>query len=300
MSMKKIHFFQAKSRLGTPHTPWRSQNSSKGVELAPEYILTEKFLSQFTPQPSVTSFSFLDPDKINPKMYITSLERSIRAFAKKIQKGVSLEQIQVVVGGDHSVTLGSLMAIFKRFTPKGVGYIQIDSHVDLLTYRSSVTKNFHGMFGRVLLDKFDIPLLNHLILKKLPTSNVCYIGNFELDKEEKDFLSSKKIFTLTRTQIRKNKKIALFRFKNFISRFHHIHISFDIDCFDKKFAPATGTPSLSGLYPSDIFPILHELGKHNNISIDLVEVNPKKNGVGKTANLARETLFILLKKFVKK
>ena len=298
--MRRIHFIQAKSRLGTPHTPWRSKQSSKGVELAPGRILSSEFLSQFVIKPSVTFFSFPDPGQVGQTEYFYTLARALCYFSDTIYSSVSPQELQVVIGGDHSVTLGSLMALFKRFNPKDAGYLQIDSHVDLLTYKRSVTKNFHGMFNRVLMDTFDIPIRDKLVPNKLPTSNVAYIGNFELDKEEKDFLSSKKIFTLTRAQIREKRDASLARLKNFISHFHHIHVSFDIDCFDKTFAPATGTPSLSGLYPKNIFFILHELAKYKNTSVDLVEVTPQRLGARKTIHLARKILFALLEDFVKK
>jgi len=76
----------------------------------------------------------------------------------------------------------------------------------------------------------------------------------------------------------------------------HLHVSFDIDVFANNLVSATGTPnSWGGLSRAQIWPILEELNKSNNLSIDLVEVNPQKTGAKETIALAQEVLSTLLR-----
>ncbi len=70
----------------------------------------------------------------------------------------------------------------------------------------------------------------------------------------------------------------------------HLHVSIDIDAFDKSIAPATGIPAQNGLFKKEVFPLLELIKTAKNLSIDLVELNPLKEGAGRTISLAREIL----------
>ena len=68
--------------------------------------------------------------------------------------------------------------------------------------------------------------------------------------------------------------------------------------FDKSIIKATCTPSKFGLLKKEIYPLLLVLAEHKNISIDLVEVNPKKGVHDTTIKTARNVLAKLLSKFI--
>ena len=128
----------------------------------------------------------------------------------------------------------------------------------------------------------------------LPT-NTLYIGNLNIVEEEKEFLSFYKIQIINKSDISRDAALIKNVLRDFVMRFDHLHISFDIDVFDKSVVKATGTPSKHGLLEEDIFPLLEVLSEHKEISIDLVEVNPKKEGGKQTVEIAREIICLLTK-----
>lgn len=74
----------------------------------------------------------------------------------------------------------------------------------------------------------------------------------------------------------------------------HIHFSIDVDGIDKKYAPGTGMPCIEGIEPMAINSFLNALPGVKTGSLDLVEVNPKKDRNGTTIALAQE----LIRRFI--
>ncbi len=83
------------------------------------------------------------------------------------------------------------------------------------------------------------------------------------------------------------------RIREFIEEFEHIHISFDIDVFNRKLVSATGTPAENGFQPDEVFSILDILSHVEHKSIDLVEVNPRKENSRATTEMAQKVLLRL-------
>lgn len=182
------------------------------------------------------------------------------------------------------------LGVERASNPVEVGYVHLDSHADCNTFTESPTKNFHGMFLRPLIDGFDLPSINEIVKVKMPTENIVLIGNLELDLEESRFFKGATIKNITRVDLVTNHSQSLKWLNEFRGRFKHLHISLDIDVFDRTVAMATGTPSTSGCFPEEIFPILELLSGHPSWSMDLVEVNPDKEQDPHTVSLAQQVL----------
>lgn len=140
--MNSIHYFKAKSRLGMKYIPIHGTELNIGVEHGSEYILTDI---------GAESYEFPLPEIISDEKYYQELARYSSDFADIINNSLQYDEIQAVIGGDHSVSFASLLAIIRRKSGSSIGYIQIDSHLDINTHMSSPTKNFHGMFLRPFL-----------------------------------------------------------------------------------------------------------------------------------------------------
>ena len=165
--MRKIHFFKASSRLGIMNPPWGSKELNIGVEDAPEAILSADFLSSFFHGIKMSGYKFPKPEEINRADYRKILHQSIEEFSSLINDNLNQDETQVVVGGDHSVALPSVLAAIQRTGRDRLGYVQFDSHADLGTFARSPSGNFHGMFLRVVLDDgFDDLELNRLAQNK--------------------------------------------------------------------------------------------------------------------------------------
>ena len=292
--MKIPHFFKANSRLGISNPHKFQKDTDIGVEDGPDVILTDDFLAKF-PLCYTGEYIFPKPEKISPKQFNKALGDQISGFKEFINKYMRIGQTQVVIGGDHSVTLPSILAVRDRAGSfKNLGYIQFDSHGDINLKASSPTNNFHGMYARPLIDHFDIKEIENLVPSKLSVENIMYIGNLDLDQEEADLFAKKKVKNINGKALLEDKRNIVKDFSNFISSFQYLHVSFDVDVLDKTQASATGIPAENGLKLKNIKELLNIISKHPNLSFDLTEVNPRKSGMKQTLKSVHKVLLTSL------
>lgn len=310
--MKIPYFFKAKSRIGLPYKPIHQNELNLGVEDGPDSVFNADFLKQF-PKYKSSEFSFPKPEDILNRDFDIVLATNIKKFKEQINKKIAasqassprslveagrndgLQTVQVIIGGDHSMTFPSILADLERVSDTKVfRLIHCDSHGDMNMAKDSPTDNFHGMYLRPFFDDFDIPEIAKLMKRQLKPKNCLFIGNLDLDEKEKEFFINKRFKNIDRNEIKSySAKVTSF-FREFINSADYLHISFDIDIFDKTISPATGIPAEHGLFKKDILPLLKIISKHPNFSFDLCEVNPKKRGASKTIKLAQEILKTVL------
>lgn len=279
------------------HPPIRHSEFNFGVEDAADALITEEFLQNFA-DAQVSKFSFKEPEKIDKANYWEEVASELLDFKKLINQNIKPDQVQVVLGGDNTVTLSSLQAIIERVGDAlKVGYVQFDSHGEMHQSKTSISKNFHGMYMRPFFDEFDITEINRLVPSKMKTSQILAIGDIVFDgenTEEEQFYKNNKIRNIRREEYLDNEGDILKEIKEFLSEFEYIHINFDIDVFDSSVSAATGLPEDGRWFREEIFSILDLIHQQKNLSIDLVEINPKKEGSEKTIKLAQEILFKIL------
>lgn len=288
--MKQVHFFGAHSRLGLINPPHGSSQFNYGVEVAPDFILDKDFLNKFK-NISIDHYYFPKPEKIEKEKYQEVMARESLAFADLINQQIKNKESQVVIGGDHSVAFGSVLALLDQYKSEELVYVHFDSHADTSSMADSPSQNFHGQFLRALIDEnFDHEKLRKLKKNSLLAKNTVIIGNLESDDFDYIKEAGIKYFNGQNT----TEIIETIKKMNIDNK--HLHVSFDIDVFANDLVSATGTPnSWGGLNKTQVWPILEELNKSNSLSVDLVEVNPKKNGAKETIALAQEVLLTLLR-----
>ena len=296
--MAKIpHFFKVKSRVGLTNPPIRHSELNLGVEDAPDSVISPAFLENF-PSAKINDFSFTTPEEMSKDEYWEIVAGELEQLKNLISKEVSQNETQVVIGGDNTVTLSSLEAVIERTgSPSQIGYIQFDSHGEMHQSKTSISKNFHGMYMRPFFDEFDVPLINTLVPKKLKTTQALTIGDIIFDgenTEEEQFYKNNQIRNINRKEYLQNKDQILKEIGEYLSRFEHFHINFDIDVFHESVSPATGLPEDGKWFKEEIFEILDLISMKTSLSVDMVEINPKKEGSEKTIKLAQEILLKLL------
>lgn len=291
---KTPHFFKVRSRLGLPFPPLHSMDLHSGVACGADAILGKEFLELF-PEYEVTTYDFPGPSETK-EVGDEFLATTLHACAEDIGRCVSEKMVQVVLGGDHSITFPSFLSVLRRHTDwRRVGYVQFDSHADMNLKRTSPTGNFHGMYVRAFLDKeFDIPSFQDYLEEEFPSSNMLFVGNLDLDEEEGEFFLIRHIKHISKEMLVNAQKESNETFRHFISQFEHLHVSFDIDSLDARLAPATGIPSQDGLFLDDIMDMLQMVAQHPSFSFDLAEVDPTKPGAEKTIAVARGVLKTVL------
>lgn len=292
--MQIPHFFKARSRIGIINNPNKQKSDNIGVEHGAEYILDYKFLNNFN-EHLISNYEFPTPENISPREFFGVLENSISHFKDLINRQIKNGEIQVVIGGDHSVSLPSVLALIERKEDvKQVGYIHFDSHADINLYKESPSKNFHGMYLRPLFDDFDISQIDSLLIDKIPIENLLMVGNLDLDEGEFSFINNKHIKVVARKDLINEKEKTLKYFNNFVKKFKYLHVSFDGDVLDRSEFIATGIPCENGYRLKEIMEFIKIIKKHPNLSFDISEYNPIKDRGEKSKKIVQQILLEVL------
>jgi arginase len=205
-----------------------------------------------------------------------TFRRVEEAFGPLVEAGV----FPLVLGGDHSIAVGTLSAIAAVARPEGkkVGLLWVDAHGDINTPDTSPSGNIHGMPVAALLG-FGPPELTGIggRAHKVEPRNVALIGIRSLDEGEKRRLKETGVQVHTMSDIDRHgihraMKKALARITDGTD---YVHVSFDLDAVDPTVAPGVGTPVKGGLDYREahlIMELLHDSGVMT--SLEMVEVNP--------------------------
>jgi arginase len=212
--------------------------------------------------------------------YLAEITRASRLVATKVTRIVERGEFPLVLGGDHSISAGTVSGIAAAARAKGkkVGLLWIDAHGDINTPETSPSGNIHGMPVAALLGEGP-PELTSLVFEgpKVDPVNVALVGIRSLDDGEKKRLKQfgVQVHTMSdvdRHGIHRVMKKALTRVTKGAD---YVHVSFDLDAVDPTVAPGVGTPVKGGLDYREahlIMEILHDSGIMT--SLEVVEVNP--------------------------
>jgi arginase len=197
--------------------------------------------------------------------------------------------LPLVLGGDHSVALGSLVGMARVRGTGGV--VWVDAHGDLNTPATSPSGNVHGMvlaaalglagesFGR---DGWPLPAVD--------PGKLALVGVRSLDEGERALLGrlDAKVFTMSevdRIGIEPCMREALAH----ASGAAFLHVSFDMDVVDPDYAPGVGTPVRGGLSYREAHLAMETVAESGLLdSLDIVEVNPILDRENATGQLAVE------------
>ena len=215
--------------------------------------------------------------------------------------GMALDQgfLPLVLGGDHSVALGTLGGLAKARGTGGV--LWIDAHGDMNTPDTSPSGNVHGMplaaalglaNGRFESDAWTLPAVD-------PT-RVALVGLRAIDARERETIHSLGIKAYTMSDIdRIGIERAIRESLTHIAGPGFVHVSLDMDALDPEVAPGVGTPVRGGLSYREAHLAL-ELVAESGLagSLEVVEVNPILDRENATAALAVELVASALGKTI--
>ncbi len=216
--------------------------------------------------------------------------------AYEILKNLDDDSFPLVLGGDHSIAMGSVAGVARR---KRTGLLWIDAHSDVNTPQTSPSGNIHGMPLSHLLGFGDKRLLDiwggdAVINPK----DVVFIGLRSVDRPERQFIKDNnlKVYTMKEIDTRGMAEVAEEAI-NYLSNLDALHVSFDADGLDPSIAPGVGTPVRGGLNYREAHLLMELLADAQIVtSLDIVEVNPILDIKNKTAELMVEMLASLLGK----
>ncbi|MBD9527741.1 arginase [Paracoccus sp. PAR01] len=212
-----------------------------------------------------------------------------RALRARVADALDGGTMPVVMGGDHSLALGSVAGAAQHAAQAGrpLFLLWLDAHSDYHTPLTTVSGNLHGtpvayIAGRAGFDAFPA------FPAPIPAENICMFGIRSVDAAEHAALRETKITVNDMRGLDERGIVAPLR--EFLDRVRAangmLHVSLDVDFLDPSIAPAVGTTVPGGATFREahlVCELLHESGLMT--SLDLVELNPFMDERGRTARL---------------
>jgi arginase len=217
-------------------------------------------------------------------------------LANKVDEVVASGAFPLILGGDHSIAIGTLAGVAKHY--QNLGVIWYDAHGDLNTAETSPSGNIHGMPLAVSLG-IGHPVLTEIAgySPKIKPGNVVIIGARALDDGEKALIREKgiKVYTMHEIDRLGMTKVMEDTISYLKDRTDGVHLSLDLDGLDPNDAPGVGTPVIGGISYRESNLAMEMLAEANFItSAEFVEVNPILDERNKTATVAVSLMGSLL------
>ena len=208
--------------------------------------------------------------------YLDEILDACARLGSAVAEVVAAGATPLVLGGDHSVAIGTLSGMAAAAGRPG-GVLWIDAHGDLNRPETSPSGNVHGMpLAAVLGLAGDRFAHESLVLPAVDPDRVAIVGARSLDAGERDLIRSHgiRVFTMSeidRIGIERAVTEALAR----VAGPGFVHLSLDLDALDPEVAPGVGTPVRGGLTYREAH-LACELVAESGLaaSLELVEVNP--------------------------
>ncbi len=241
----------------------------------------------------------------NPK-YLNEILPSYENMAKSIKLILQNGEFPLILGGDHSIALGTFSAIASFYHAQGkeIGMIWLDAHADINTHESSPSGNLHGMPLAALLGAGESSLVNlEGYAPKLNPKYFAHVGARDLDIGEKrrirEFGLQDNFFTMS--DIDRRGMLACIEDAVQIASQapDGFAVTFDIDILDPRFAPGSGTLVRGGITYREAHLALEIIAERGGMrSFEIVEVNPMLDQSNITVELAGELILSALGKTI--
>lgn len=215
--------------------------------------------------------------------------KEIQIVSRRLEQAVAdclaRGHFPLVIGGDHSLGIGSLAGVSQHSSPDDLSVIWVDAHTDINTELTSDSHNIHGMPLSAALGMGNPALYeccSHPAPYLLP-ENLYYIGARSIDPGEwkiiRDFNIS--LYGMDSIQSQGIKAVTDSVLSQIKTK--HIHVSFDVDFMDSALYSATGLPVPNGPSPLDAQICLDTLLQSGKvISMDFVEYSPRHDSPEKS------------------
>lgn len=202
------------------------------------------------------------------------------------------DSFPLILGGDHSLAIGSIAGLAKDEPELGV--IWIDAHADFNSVESSPSGNIHGMPLAISCGIGDPEFVNiGGYGPKLDPRRVVIVAARSLDNGEIMLLRKHgvKVYTMEDIELYGIQAVMQESMEYLANNCKSLHVSFDMDSIDPSEAPGTGTPVRGGLTYREAHFVMKYIASTNLMtSMDLVEVNPILDDQNRTAELAVELI----------
>ena len=229
--------------------------------------------------------------------YLHAITETCTREAELVLAKLAAGQTPLVLGGDHSIAVGTVSGVaeFYRRKKQKIGLIWIDAHADMNTPETSPSGNVHGMPMAALMGLGPEPLKNIFGWSpKVAPENAVLLGLRDIDATEKKNIRRAGIaavYTMRDIDERGMRTIMEEALRIAGRGTAGYHISLDMDWIDPEDAPGVGTPVRGGATYREAHLAMEIIADHARmLSFELVEVNPVIDEHNRTAQLAVELI----------
>jgi arginase len=226
--------------------------------------------------------------------YLAEILETCTGLAEMVQKSLDEGLLPLVLGGDHSIAIGSVTGVAAHMRAKNqrLGYIWLDAHGDMNTPESSPSGNVHGMPLAAVMG-YGPPEMTELagFKPKVEPRNVALVGIRDLDSKERRLVkeSGVHIFTMRDIDERGMRDVMAEALRFASDDTGGVAVSLDMDFVDPSDAPGVGTPVRGGVTYREAHLAMELIADSKTmVSLELVEINPVIDLHNKTATLGVE------------
>jgi len=226
--------------------------------------------------------------------YLKEITATCTKHAELVLKTLEAGKTPVVLGGDHSVAVGTVAGVseFYRRQNQRVGLLWIDAHADINTPESSPSGNVHGMPLAAIMGLGPPELANIFgFSPKIAPENCVLVGVRDIDTAEKENVRKAgiEVYTMRDIDERGMRSVMEEALRAAGRGTAGYHVSLDMDWVDPEDAPGVGTPVRGGATYREAHLAMEIIADHGRLtSFEIVEVNPVIDERNQTANLAVE------------
>jgi arginase len=226
--------------------------------------------------------------------YLKEITATCTKQAELVIKALEAGIVPIVLGGDHSVAVGTVSGVaeFYRRQNQKIGLIWIDAHSDINTPESSPSGNVHGMPLAAIMGLEPLDLANICgFSPKVHAENCVLVGIRDVDAYEKENIrkTGVEVFTMRDIDERGMRTVMEEALRMAGRGTAGYHVSLDMDWIDPEDAPGVGTPVWGGATYREAHLAMEIIADHGRmLSFEIVEVNPVIDERNQTADLAVE------------
>jgi arginase len=235
------------------------------------------------------------PEPENKLKYLDEVVCVANELAKRVEGVMRSGSTPIILGGDHSISLGSASGVANAVQSPGI--IWFDAHTDFNTSETSPSGNIHGMILGALCGYGNPEVGDPALVNvagggpHIDPRRVVIVGARDIDPGERTLLKASGVHIFTMADIDRlgmdhvtRKAITLAS-----EGAPGIHVSFDLDGVDPNDAPGVGTPVPGGMTWREAHLAMELVADSGKLlSLDLVEVNPILDERNRTADLAAQ------------
>ncbi|MBL7963486.1 MAG: arginase [Flavobacteriales bacterium] len=256
-----------------------------------------------------------EDDRTPNAHHIDGLIRFESDLAYEVYKFLRNNMFPIVIGGDHSIAIGSVSGTRMAYPTERLGVVWIDAHADLHSPWTTPSGNVHGMplallmhiekKGRNRPRVFTMDTWDHLRKigisgPKLAPVDLVFIALRDYEPEELAIIEEHRIKVITVSDLRKKGASGVVaETLAYLSACERVHVSFDVDSLDPSISVGTGTPVADGLLLPEAKDLLAGLcSDPRTVTLDVVEINPAldtNNAMAEAVLSILEPLFPILR-----